>query len=309
MTKTFSKQSFAFLAPLATFLWLTSPLPAATFSDANWVTMGGVPGVNGWVNTMVMSAVGDLYVGGSFRAAGSVLASSVAKWDGTNWSALGSGVNRQVRSLAVLGSDLYTGGLFASAGGVAANAIAKWDGSNWSPLGSGTGGYYPDDPHVYALALSGGELYAGGSFTNAGGIAADFIAKWDGSKWSALGSGVACYMAGYEPRVSALAVSDSELYVGGNFTIAGGRVSAYVANAVINPGNWLQLQFGVPGPNTNTLTYVGVPEAQYLIQFATNLTSSPWFTLATNTAPVNGRGMVQDPTATDSQRFYRLREP
>ena len=42
---------------------------------------------------------------------------------------------------------------------------------------------------VYALAVSGTDLYAGGHFTTAGGVTANYIAKWDGSAWSALGSG------------------------------------------------------------------------------------------------------------------------
>jgi trimeric autotransporter adhesin len=43
---------------------------------------------------------------------------------------------------------------------------------------------------VYALAVSGSTLYAGGDFTTAGGIAANYIAQWNGSSWSALGSGM-----------------------------------------------------------------------------------------------------------------------
>ena len=44
---------------------------------------------------------------------------------------------------------------------------------------------------VYALALSGTNLYAGGYFTMAGGVVVNNMAKWDGSAWSALGSGMA----------------------------------------------------------------------------------------------------------------------
>jgi hypothetical protein len=43
---------------------------------------------------------------------------------------------------------------------------------------------------VFALAVSGSDVYAGGNFKTAGGGAATNIAKWNGSSWSALGSGM-----------------------------------------------------------------------------------------------------------------------
>jgi len=64
----------------------------------------------------------------------------------------------------------------------------------------------------------------GGSFTTAGGVPANYIAKWNGSTWSALGSGM-------NRAVDALAVSGSDLYAGGSFTTAGDKVSACVAKA------------------------------------------------------------------------------
>ena len=68
-------------------------------------------------------------------------ASRVARWNGSSWSALGTGANDTVVALTVFddggGSALYAGGYFTTAGGVAANRIAKWDGSTWTPLGSG----------------------------------------------------------------------------------------------------------------------------------------------------------------------------
>jgi hypothetical protein len=94
-----------------------------------------------------------------------------------------------VEALVVSGANLYAGGHFTTAGGNAANYIAQWNGSSWSPLGSGLGMPYPYNPYVEALAASGNTLYAGGEFTTAGGHLAHYIAQWNGSRWSALGSG------------------------------------------------------------------------------------------------------------------------
>jgi hypothetical protein len=75
------------------------------------------------------------------------------------------------------------------AGNVPANDIAKWDGTQWSALGSGTNG-----PSVTSLTVfddgNGPALYAGGTFTTAGGVPANGIAKWNGSEWSTVGDGV-----------------------------------------------------------------------------------------------------------------------
>jgi hypothetical protein len=158
------------------------------------------------------------------------------------------------------------------------------------------------DGIVSALAVSGSEVYAGGTFTTAGGNAASRIATWNGSAWSTLGSGM-------NGAVSALAVSGPGLYAGGSFSTAGGKASARVAEAIAMAGDWLSIQNGVPGPGTNTLNYVGVPNAQYLVQFGTNLITSPWFRLATNTVAADGRGTVVDSTATNAQRFYRISTP
>ena len=60
------------------------------------------------------------------------------------------------------------------------------------------------DYDVYALAVSGTTLYAGGGFTTAGGVTVNCVAKWNGSAWSALGTGM-------DYDVYALAVSGTTL--------------------------------------------------------------------------------------------------
>ena len=43
---------------------------------------------------------GPLYAGGAFTMAGGGAANGLAQWDGSSWSALGSGMNGQVGALA-----------------------------------------------------------------------------------------------------------------------------------------------------------------------------------------------------------------
>lgn len=216
------------------------------------------------------------------------------------------GLNNLVESLAVSGNTLFVGGSFSVAtnSGPAAEAashIAQWDGINWSALGGGMNGT------VTALAMSGANLYAGGSFTvttNSGPVAvsASHISQWNGNNWLALGSGE-------NNTVSAMTMSGATLFVGGNFTTAGGKVSGYVAGAVPDAGYWLTTQANDPGPKTNTLTYAGLPTSQYVAQYTTNLTIGPWVRLTTNTPAIPGFGTVQDAAATEPQRFYFLNGP
>jgi hypothetical protein len=172
----------------------------------------------------------SLYVGGAFTTAGSVAASNIARWDGSNWFALGSGIGgpagpnepHGVRALAISGPDLYAGGFFDSAGGAPASNIARWNGSAWSPLSQGLNG------GVSTLVISGTALYAGGYFSSASGLPAQRIARWNGSAWSSLGSGIRTTSAS-APSVDALALVGPELYVGGLFDRAGERISVNIA--------------------------------------------------------------------------------
>jgi|GEM_PF-993477 len=201
--------------------------------DENWQNGFGLPGTNNTVNTVVRTNTGEVYIGGSFSVVSSGYASSVAKWNGTTWTPLGTGMNNTVYALAVDGSgNLYAGGTFTQAGGVAANRIAKWNGTTWSPLGTGVNSL------VSALAVDGsGNLYAGGTFTQAGEAAANRIAKWNGTTWSPLGTGM-------NSNVNALAVDgNGNVYVGGNFTQAGGAGTNYVARW--NGTAWSPLGVGI----------------------------------------------------------------
>jgi uncharacterized delta-60 repeat protein len=162
-----------------------------------------------------------LCVGGDFSTdTASLKASKLAKWNGTSWSTFGTGPSIEVSAVAVSGTDLYVGGYFKYLNGVYANSVAKWNGSTWSGLGGGVTYSTPGTQtgRVYALTVSGTDLYVGGFFTEAGGnYGYGGVARWNGTSWSYAG-GVS--LINYQ-RVNAIAVIGSDVYIGGDFTTTG----------------------------------------------------------------------------------------
>lgn len=113
------------------------------------------------------------------KAGDIISANYVAKWNGSAWSALGWGMDALVSALTVDSSgSLYAGGAFTTAGGTnSAKGVAKWDGSAWSALSSGITTTTSTSSSVSALAVApSGGIYAGGSFTTAGGVGANNVA-------------------------------------------------------------------------------------------------------------------------------------
>jgi len=242
----------------------------AKWDGSAWSDLGS--GMNFEVDALAVIGP-DLYAGGQFTTAGGVTASNIAKWDGSAWSDLGSGMGGSypwVSALAVSGTDLYAGGWFTTAGGVTANGIAKWNGSAWSALGSGMGGSGSSYPFVFALAVSGTVLYAGGEFTTAGGVPANYVAKWDGSGWSTLGSAMGGSGSSFH-SVSALAVSGTNLYAGGFFNTAGGVPANYIARW--NGSAWSALGSGMG-------SVLSSPSVSALAVSGTNLYAGGYFTSA-----------------------------
>jgi len=219
----------------------------ARWDGSSWSAVGS--GMTSSVSALAVFDDGSgpqLYAGGLFLFAGGVSARRVARWDGSSWSALGSGMDGGVDALTVFddgnGQALYAGGTFSTSGGVTTNRIARWDGSSWSALGGGVPGGY-----VAALTTfddgRGPALYVGGyTFTTAGGVPASRIAKWDGTSWSGLGSGM-------NDAVLALTTHDDgsgqALYAGGRFTTAGGVTASRIAKW--DGSSWSALGSGMNG--------------------------------------------------------------
>lgn len=212
------------------------------WDGSHWSSVAN--GMTSSVSALIMQG-GDLYAGGIFDKlcgnstcdSGNTTVNSVAKWDGSHWSALGYGLTVGVNTFTVNGSDLYVGGWFAricstiacDSNNIPANGIAKWDGSSWSAFGNGVSNA------VNAILLNGSDLYAGGTlgefcgeqFCLYGNTPANRIAKWDGSSWSPLANG-------FDWGVNALVRNGSDLYAMGNLTWACGTslCSSYDTNNI-----------------------------------------------------------------------------
>lgn len=196
----------------------------------SFAAFGNVP----VVNDMVVHDDGSgpaLYVGGFFDRAGGVPATNIARWDGVGWSAVGTPGVSQVLALASYDDGSGSGPLLyaADVNNGDGSYIRRWDGVSWSDL--------PADVNQRASDLlvhddgSGSRLYAGGLFDQAGAVAVDQVAAFDGGAWSAL----APVGTGPEGVVLSLAVADlgagDVLVVGGEVELVGATVGAWDGSA------------------------------------------------------------------------------
>lgn len=231
----------------------------ARWNGTEWSAVGSGEGAtdesgnSGWLHTVAVYD-GKLVIGGDFDFVDGVAAKNIAAWNGTSWSALGTGIygpeewsTAEVRTLLAVGSKLYVGGSFELAGSVTANSIAMWNGSKWSAVGGGVTmveGGTPDLGEVYALAYGNNTLYAGGYFNRAGGKTVNYVAQYVNGEWSGLGSGVRLEDFSTDTPINALLFRSGVLYVGGNFTAAGGKPIDLLASW--DGANWSEVAGGIP---------------------------------------------------------------
>jgi hypothetical protein len=234
--------------------------------SGNWEALigpGGGYGTNAPVNAIAVSG-NDIFIGGSFTQVnvnGTVLnANHIARFNTqTNtWSTLGlggNGVNGTVNALVIDGNFLYVGGSFtqANVGGptVSVSNLARFNlsTSTWQSVGGGVSG------HVYALAVSGNNLFVGGSFLIAGGSTiTQSIARLNLSNntWSALGS-VGQLQGG---QVYTLAIDGDTLFVGGNFSTDNNSYFNAIASVNWQTNQWAKLGSGTGNGVGNTNSFL-----------------------------------------------------
>jgi trimeric autotransporter adhesin len=210
-----------------------------TTGDASATVSTAVGDFSGAVYALTADSNGVLYAGGQFiNLQGILAADHVAQYDGNQvWSAMGTGalvtdaaVDSFVRSLTASGTNVYVGTDSVNVATIPqADHVARWDGAAWHAVGSnaaGDNGWFASGFTIDALDTYGSILVAAGSFQNANGTAtADNIAYFDGSHWRPIGSDG----SGNGPlsaHPTSLGITGGKVYVGGNFTTAGGDTLA-----------------------------------------------------------------------------------
>ncbi|MGD9693183.1 MAG: dockerin type I domain-containing protein [Phycisphaerales bacterium] len=261
-----------------------SALSVALHDGASWSSPGGgltfaEPGARE-VRAIAVYDDGtgpSLYVGGTFRDASPSGASArhgVARWDGTQWRALGEGTLGVVRALEVFddgsGARLYAGGTFQRMGNARSWGIASWDGTVWHDTSLGVFG------DVYAMGVwegaGGALLYVGGSFqtTRSGaGVAAvetRGIVSWDGAEWRGLGRAPHVGVVGNGSVVRSIVVeerpesaSGHTVLVGGSFRIAGAISTVGVARW--DGAGWMRVGDGL-GDGSRVVSAMTLGEGQ-----------------------------------------------
>ena len=219
----------------------------AYFDGDQWQRVStGVLGVGASVLAVALAPNGDIYIAGRFTSVGGVAANNIAKWNGSAWSALGSGLTHttlqpNVFALEVApNGDVYAGGQFNRAGGNPAYHVARWDGGTWHSLGI-AGGL---NSGVRAINISpdGLSVYVGGAFTDEFGATADNflrVAVYDvtTNRFEALGDG-------FDDEVYSVILSESGLlYAGGDFTLSGLQSIPHIG--VWNGAIWQPLGSGI----------------------------------------------------------------
>jgi len=164
------------------------------WNDTTWGEIGYWNGTVDNYGTIYSMAVykGELYVGGNILNIKGITTKGIARWNGTQWRSVRSGITggwRDVSAMAVYKNELYIGGTFTGVDSQLCLGVAKWNGNTWSPVGAGlaagSGGGGVGGMVVDSVK---NVLYLVGGFQYAGGIKVNGVAQWDGTNWDSVGS-------------------------------------------------------------------------------------------------------------------------
>ena len=215
------------------------------------VKIAGILVVFQEVNGMV--PIGDnLYVGGNFDRAGGQSVSNIARYNFTTgtWHTMGAGIGGNVRSMLSVDDILVIGGSYSRMDTQFSGSIGLYNTTSqtWTPSSDNralTGS-------VNHMVLTGNTIYAGGSFTAAGDLPLNRIARYDvlSEQWHPLTGGL-------NGAVRRISLRDEHLIVTGGFSQAGGVAASQVARYNLNTGVWNGYSATFAGDVFTATTYNG----------------------------------------------------
>ncbi|MEC9372244.1 MAG: hypothetical protein VYC34_00295, partial [Planctomycetota bacterium] len=163
----------------------------ASFNGAAWTDIGGGVRLDAEGVEQVAALIewnSRLYVGGEFDHAGAEPIANLAAWNGACWADpaeewVGPGARfGPVASLAEDGGALLIGAEYLDLNGDRCLGPFRWDGATLTRFAQGVFGDL--DLPIRAFARFDGDLYVGGQFASAGGVAANNFARWTESLFS-----------------------------------------------------------------------------------------------------------------------------
>ncbi len=228
------------------------------FDGSQWQSLGAVFTSTGPVTA---SAVyhGDLYLAGaSLSLAASPSSGSVFRYDGATWSKVGPSGLKSGGSLRPIVLQVFQDRLIVASsqiqtgvGGFSYGPVASWDGTTVSSIAA------PGVQSIGALGEYHGDLVFGGIMTDAFGVGANGVARWNGTTFSAFGQGLT------GGSVNQLQTSHDELIAGGDFVVVGSGAARF-ARWTDTPKPWVALKPQSHPVNKGlTLTLTAAPASGY----------------------------------------------
>jgi hypothetical protein len=244
------------------FVYACDKVGLHRWNGSTWTqvgVLGGLPAAELNAVAIAIDATGQVYMTGNFLSVNGVSANRVARYDGTTWHAMGSGIvqpqpglgNYYSTAMAAIGNEVYLAGAMTQVGGVTVNNVARWNGSTWSAMAGGI----PTYGTPKTLAVVNGQLHVGtGAIGPNGGPYTANVLRWTGTAWSVVGSS-------FNLDVEALVERNGVVHASGAFTAAGGQPVNHVArlsgSSWVDAGNPFDLQYARSLAHCTHGLYVG----------------------------------------------------